>query len=64
MQATRFADAERVGAPAGIQARVPKRLARIDVAETSDVGLIEKEVFQRTLGASKQLSEAGRGEIA
>src|SRR5207253_826918 len=64
VQAARLPRYQRVGAAARVEASLPQRFARVDVADTSDPRLIQQEVLQRTLGRGEQCGKAVGGEIA
>src|SRR5262249_15041084 len=42
-----FFFAEGIGAPAGIDARVPQGFAGVDIADSGDAGLIQQELLER-----------------
>ena len=42
---------------------VPERFAGIDVSNSSDTGLVQQEIFQRSFRTGKQFAEAARCEI-
>jgi len=63
VEATDFVGLERFGGAAGIETSVPKRFRGIDIAETSDARLIEKEFLERALRMGEQLGKVFGGEV-
>src|SRR5262250_2448734 len=63
MKFGRFFLADRIGAAARIDARVPHGFTRIDVADSGDAGLIEQEFFERASRSSQKRSETSRSEL-
>lgn len=63
MKAERFLRFQGVGTATGIEPRMPQRLARVDVADSRDAGLVEQELFQGPLGYGKQIAEGDRREL-
>src|SRR5215472_2332717 len=64
MQATRFFRFYGARFSSRIEARMPKRFAGVDIAETGDARLVKEEIFERPHGCGKQVAETRRRELA
>jgi len=57
MEAAHLRRLERVGAAARIKPRVPQRLGGINIADSGDSGLVEKELLQRAFGGGEEFGK-------
>src|SRR5215469_13202736 len=63
MELCGVATIEGIGGLPRIEARVPQRFARIDVADARDARLVEQELLERAPGARYEAMERVRGEL-